>query len=145
MKQYSHSLKKALLDSFPEFRGLVFPCRFIPTHEVPLDEKVDAVTERVRYTKGHWQDINNCRIFLEEIAKEQGFDPLDLRSWDSLGTTQIIKRVCVSFSSPPLPIPLYSLHELITFRVGERCCIIKVGSRKSSRNPFQKQIFPFGV
>jgi len=116
------------LDSFPEFRGNVYwflsPSFGFSTYEISLDEKDTAAsaTERVRYTKGHWQDINNCRTFLEEIAKEQGFDPLDLRSWDSLGTTEIIKRVCVSFPSPP---PLPSPHhctpcmQLSACRVGE--------------------------
>ncbi len=45
--------------------------------------------------QGH--EISNLRIFLEEIAKEKGFDPLDIHSWESIGNAEINKRVCIGF------------------------------------------------
>ena len=43
--------------------------------------------------KGFWRDIANCRAFLDQIAKELGFDPLDIKSWDTLGRAGLIKHV----------------------------------------------------
>jgi len=50
-------------------------------------------SSKKRKPTGYWNDIRNCRRFFEDIAKEKGFDPLDFRSWDSLGYTNILKRV----------------------------------------------------
>lgn len=32
-------------------------------------------------SKGYWLDVNNCRKFFDEYAKEKGFDPLDAENW----------------------------------------------------------------
>ena len=31
-----------------------------------------------------WQDIDKCRVFFDEFAKEKGFDPLDPKNWYSI-------------------------------------------------------------
>ncbi len=51
-----------------------------------------------RKPNGYWNDIHNCRRFLEDIAKEKGFDPLNFHSWNSLGYTEVVKRVCLRFT-----------------------------------------------
>jgi len=43
--------------------------------------------------KGYWQDIDNCRAFLDRIAQENGFNPLEIRSWYNLGRAEIFKQV----------------------------------------------------
>ncbi len=32
-------------------------------------------------SKGYWKNINNCRAFFDEYAKEKGFDPRDPENW----------------------------------------------------------------
>ncbi len=71
-----------------------------------------------RKPTGYWNDIRNCRRFLEEIAKEKGFDPLDFHSWDSLGYTEILKRVSDSF------LHLHATPRFLT--IDEICRVVQI-------------------
>jgi len=60
---------------------------------------------REKNEQEYWQNIENCRLFLDRIAKEKGFDPLHIPSWNSYGGIGIIKRVSISILKIIIIIP----------------------------------------
>lgn len=117
LAQFGNSLKKSLLDSFPEFanQGMIktkknqlkyktqisknnsnkpnssiFSCLFSTT-------TIELAEEWV--TKGFWKNEKNQRKFFEDIAHQLAFDPLDMAKWDSLRISSLVTNKKVTYST----------------------------------------------
>ena len=104
MRYYGCSLQKALLDTFPEFKGILEPLYYIFFSLILIPPLLsDALTiftqneASASPLPGH--EVSNLRIFLDDIAQEKRFDPRDFHSWESIGNAEINKRVCMYLDS----------------------------------------------
>lgn len=43
-------------------------------------------------TNNYWRDVQNCRTFFDEYAREHSFDPLDPENWYSMNLKQLLEK-----------------------------------------------------
>lgn len=55
---------------------------------------MEYVTNRPAENKpgGYWEEPLHCREFLDEFAKEKGFNPMEVRSWYSVSLNELRRR-----------------------------------------------------
>ena len=64
---------EALKDAFPELR-----------FEVPRREPPKV--------KDYWRDIQHCRVFFDDFAKERNFSPLDANNWYAIELSDMLAK-----------------------------------------------------
>lgn len=50
------------------------------------------INPKKRRKKGFWQDVNNRREFLCDLARQLGFDPYQVENWNKVPNRELIAR-----------------------------------------------------